>query len=108
MVPLAYLDYELRKDYISEVLCINRDIPESNCQGKCYLKKQLAQADGTTDTQNSVNQERLILSFFKENQATYALDSFIPSRLTHQINSIQGIPQNFIQDIYHPPRYNRC
>lgn len=34
------MDYE----YISEVLCINKDKPKLNCNGKCYLMQSLAEA----------------------------------------------------------------
>lgn len=37
--------YELNKDIIARVLCINKAEPENTCQGKCYLTKQLKQAD---------------------------------------------------------------
>ncbi|QHT67698.1 hypothetical protein GXP67_14195 [Rhodocytophaga rosea] len=37
--------YELNKDIIARVLCINKAEPENTCQGKCYLAKQLKQAD---------------------------------------------------------------
>lgn len=44
IMPLIYLDYELRRDYISKNLCINRNRPELKCDGKCYLAKRLAEA----------------------------------------------------------------
>lgn len=33
--------YQLNKEYIADVLCINRDKPELQCQGKCFLTDQL-------------------------------------------------------------------
>lgn len=38
--PIA--DYIVNYDYIVNVLCENRDQPQLNCDGKCYLSKQLA------------------------------------------------------------------
>jgi len=38
--------YQLNKKYIARVLCENRDKPQLNCDGKCYLAKKLqAQQD---------------------------------------------------------------
>lgn len=34
-------DYLINYDYISKVLCINRDKPESCCNGKCHLMKEM-------------------------------------------------------------------
>ncbi|WP_193364332.1 hypothetical protein [Myroides injenensis] len=42
VVPL--IDYAVNYEYISTVLCVNKDIPEMHCNGQCYLMKQLAQA----------------------------------------------------------------
>jgi hypothetical protein len=38
---ILLLHYELDKDYYSQVLCINKDQPSLNCEGKCQLKKEL-------------------------------------------------------------------
>ncbi|MCB0521212.1 MAG: hypothetical protein H6577_10700 [Lewinellaceae bacterium] len=34
------------QSFIAENLCINKDQPEKNCHGKCYLSKQLEENDG--------------------------------------------------------------
>lgn len=39
---LPFLEYIIDYDYIVEVLCINKEEPELQCNGKCHLKKQLA------------------------------------------------------------------
>lgn len=36
------VEYVVNYDYISTVLCENRDVPEMQCNGKCYLSKMLA------------------------------------------------------------------
>ena len=38
---LPFLDYFVNYEYISKVLCINKDEPMSTCKGKCYLREQL-------------------------------------------------------------------
>lgn len=45
MMPLILLDFEVRRDYIAEVLCINRDEPITVCGGTCYLDKKLGMAE---------------------------------------------------------------
>lgn len=35
-------EYIVNFDYIVNVLCENKDRPDMNCDGKCYLSKQLA------------------------------------------------------------------
>lgn len=38
------LDYAVNNDYLSKVLCINKDKPELKCYGKRHLLKELAKA----------------------------------------------------------------
>ncbi len=42
VIPLLYLDFEIRRDYIVANLCDNRNRPQLNCNGKCFLAKKLA------------------------------------------------------------------
>ncbi|PSL22482.1 hypothetical protein [Dyadobacter jiangsuensis] len=44
VIPLVYLDYELRKEYIIANLCVNRDNPIVVCEGKCYLAEKIVDA----------------------------------------------------------------
>jgi hypothetical protein len=53
---LAYIvSYSVNKNYIAKNHCENRGKPKMNCNGKCHLKKQLAQVEknesqGKTDS----------------------------------------------------------
>lgn len=40
-MPLIHLNFQLQRDIIARTLCINRDQPQLQCHGKCFLKKQL-------------------------------------------------------------------
>lgn len=44
VIPLLYLDFEIRRDYIVANLCENRNRPQLNCNGKCYLAKRIAES----------------------------------------------------------------
>ncbi|CAM3530439.1 hypothetical protein FSS13T_20940 [Flavobacterium saliperosum S13] len=41
---LPVLEYVLNYDYIVKELCENKAKPETNCNGKCHLMKELAKA----------------------------------------------------------------
>jgi hypothetical protein len=38
------IDYIVNYEYISKVLCVNKDKPKMHCNGKCHLMKELAKA----------------------------------------------------------------
>jgi hypothetical protein len=48
---MPFIEYELNKKYIAEVLCENKDKPEMHCNGKCHLKKQLKKANSAPEQQ---------------------------------------------------------
>jgi hypothetical protein len=38
------LQYAVNYEYISKVLCVNKEKPQMHCNGKCHLMKELAKA----------------------------------------------------------------
>ncbi|TCI93036.1 hypothetical protein [Tenacibaculum sp. M341] len=38
-----FVEYAINYDYISKILCINKDKPALQCNGKCQLMKKLKQ-----------------------------------------------------------------
>ncbi|MGV3639829.1 MAG: hypothetical protein ACO1NZ_04865 [Adhaeribacter sp.] len=42
---LLVMDYQANKDFITELFCINKSKPQLQCQGHCYLKKNLKKAE---------------------------------------------------------------
>ena len=53
-------EYAFNYEYISKVLCENKDKPKLNCCGKCHLKKQLAKA--SEETSNNSDKKHTIKS----------------------------------------------
>lgn len=66
--PLApILDYMINYDYIADELCVNRDKPELNCNGRCYLMQALAdEASKKKDAEErgSKNNFQLNITYF--------------------------------------------
>lgn len=56
MVFSVWVDYCVNNNYIREVLCINKDEPKLQCDGKCYLAQQLKK-----QSQKSESQEKGII-----------------------------------------------
>ncbi len=42
---LIVANYELNREQITELLCVNKNSPRAHCYGKCYLNKQLGRTD---------------------------------------------------------------
>ena len=41
---LPFIEYAVNYDYITQVLCENKATPELECNGKCHLVRELAEA----------------------------------------------------------------
>ena len=93
--------YELNQPEIARLLCVNKAKPQMNCQGKCFLKKQLQKAQETDQ------KAKKTLSF--------PLDDFISSAslptVVQQIASITSfaafLPNLYAllasNSVFHPP-----
>ncbi|MTI22771.1 hypothetical protein E1176_17195 [Fulvivirga sp. RKSG066] len=103
-VPLIYVDFELRRDYISKVLCIKKDEPITVCGGQCFLAKQLNKAEKQhQDAQNSPRVEQI--SFFSEaiKQHSHIRNyEVVDLVFGHYLGHNQ--PRGFIHEIFHPPQ----
>ena len=104
MVPLAYLDFELRRDYIAEVFCVNRDKPEVGCEGKCFLKNRLSQVEGSKAATSSTSRELFQLSFFNPTAAhepVVQVTFQLATRSTAFLKKAK--PLSHITGVFHPP-----
>ncbi|MFN8355188.1 MAG: hypothetical protein U0Y10_12110 [Spirosomataceae bacterium] len=108
VIPLVYLDYQLRKDYIKNYLCVNRDKPQLHCDGKCYLAKRIAAAQ----EQEQRQAERDFFKQLFEVPATltaYSFD-FQPTVWSYRIESPQvpylsSLSEGTPMGIFHPPSW---
>lgn len=98
--PLVY--YIGNKEYIAQNLCENKEKIELECNGKCYLNKELSKSKAQSEqhTENIIEKvkspeligEELLL--FTINYLTYMLEYG---------EVIEGYTSEFIYDIFRPP-----
>ncbi|MEC5395486.1 hypothetical protein [Bergeyella sp. RCAD1439] len=85
LAPVA--EYVLNFDYITTVLCINKDKPELKCKGKCYLSKEIAKA--AQDDQTPFSKTK--------NQTPKSIEAFIPSAIT---TLSLAAPPSFVKEVF--------
>lgn len=102
---LPYIEYMVNYDYISTVLCINKEVKESTCHGKCHLSKQIGKTIQDKIPVENENSKELTLTEFdpvivNENEikidAPYRLIGFLLSK-----NKL--LSKGFINSLYRPP-----
>ncbi|RKD13817.1 hypothetical protein BCY91_09665 [Pelobium manganitolerans] len=57
---LYFAGYKLNKSHIATALCINKNKPALHCQGKCFLKKKLAEAEQKQQDKEHQTQKDLL------------------------------------------------
>lgn len=60
---LLVLDYQAHKDFITELFCINKSKPQLQCEGHCYLKKNLKKAEESEKQSTGQHQKADITLF---------------------------------------------
>jgi len=99
-------DFKVHQDFIAKVLCINKDKPMSNCNGKCILAQKLKKAEEPQKKQlPAILKERLEINLFltdilKVHNGSYfkVENNLNPFKNLHLFNS------NYSTDVFHPPK----
>ena len=105
MVPLIYLDFEVRNDYISKVLCIERNKPITVCGGSCYLTDKLNQAQEQQEKSERLT-PREIVFFIDDSKQLIAVDTEWVMALNEvYLNGNESVPGSlYLSDIFRPPQ----
>jgi hypothetical protein len=99
---LIVLNYVINKEFISTVLCINRDKPELNCNGKCQVTEQLKEQEKKKNEQKGTVSDKVDIPVYIPASAA-GLHPPIEKEKYHIIYncSIYTLPP---YPIFHPPR----
>jgi hypothetical protein len=104
LVPI--IEYYANYDYIANVLCENRDKPYLECNGKCYLEKQLNEVNHTNHDHKStipqINFDDYPISPL--DQFSYQISSEDENFIS-KVNTSQNIHQEeYLFSILQPPQ----
>jgi len=102
---MPFIEYKINKERIAKVLCVNKDKTEMQCNGKCYLKKQLRKANNEQSEQSSPlptyskTEDLTTLLFEKKHQFINPID--IIKKIVPYANRYKFKWDN---EIFHPPK----
>lgn len=100
--PLVYAYYLLDQEGFIEQLCENRDKPELQCDGKCYLSQMLKAGSEAEEDKTIPVVEWKELQLFQEAHRTSLtiLDAEPGSPISSPVHPYGYAP---VQRIFHPP-----
>jgi hypothetical protein len=96
--------FQVNRDYIAQVLCINKEKPITMCYGQCFLDKSLDLADDRNSDQGSVpgSTQRIDFPVFLVVENSYAFEK----RLNFEIAGSAYLPGSSSEHSpvpFHPP-----
>lgn len=102
------VEYVANYDYIVKVLCENKDKPQLQCNGKCYLAKQLEKQQENHDNnpfgEHQSKTEIQTMVYFQF-LLTFDLDFLVEVQIDHNFGHYQDLKVwLFTDDIPHPPK----
>ena len=83
---IPYLEYAFFKEYIAENLCEKKDEPESCCEGKCFMEKQVKQVNETRETQTTNEKSTTKVPQSKETKEYLQTRTLLPRAIEFSFN----------------------
>ena len=99
---IVFANYLLNKEYISEVLCVKKQVPQSDCEGRCQLKKQLQEEENKTLPAGTLKEKSEPLFLPLEGMARVCIPLVSDSApFPFSQKTPPCVP---LKDIFHPPQ----
>jgi hypothetical protein len=96
--------FEINRDYIAKVLCINKSEPKLKCNGQCYLKKSIKETEETVPVPatRSTGKETVEIPIFIVSE--HAFNSSTNSTESHDnFPPVKIDVAEFSPSYFHPP-----
>ncbi len=93
--------YSLNIEYIITELCENKDKPELNCKGKCYLKKKMGEADKAEKQAAEIFKQIEFLAFIPHSNLKPDTEYILVINSIPEFQNLYSHTPNI--KIFHPP-----
>ena len=98
--------YRVNQDYIAKNLCENRDKPMLNCNGQCYLAKQLKAVEEKEQKSNSERLEKMpeVVLAFQAIEPVFSARFSAHIAIENHFSTQEFFPNAAAKGFFHPPR----
>jgi len=101
----VYVSFKINQSQIAKTLCVQKEIKNNTCKGKCQLKKRLANAEKETEKQLPSNQKQKLESVcFISTKYLYLNYSFGRNSSKKYSSIPDFYKASFSLNIFHPPQ----
>lgn len=100
---VLYGAFKLNQGYIAENLCVDRDEPESSCNGKCHLKQEVDKKEKSKEKQPVPEREQVYNPIFPpfKDAWQWLLYSFEVHLIPFKQVNLPILPRS----VFHPPTF---
>ncbi|HTJ49158.1 MAG TPA: hypothetical protein VL443_06855 [Cyclobacteriaceae bacterium] len=96
--------FQLNRDYVAQVLCINKAKPMTMCYGNCFVKRNLKLADQTEKTTApSGSKIKIVIPTFIVNDHHYSLNQTEITLTLLHADDRSATLSGFPRVAFHPP-----
>lgn len=101
-----FIHFKIKQDYISKTLCINKDIPNSTCKGRCHLKNKLEKQDEQEQKQLPKSQLEKFqeITFVAINVSSFNFFEKKPTAFLLSLFLNDFYKFDYYLDFFHPPK----
>lgn len=94
--------FEVNRSYIAKVLCINKDEPVQQCNGHCYLKRNLQKAEEPSNSPVPPSKEKFEMVIFVSDKPSYNFKTY-PYPNAGNTAWLNKLQQGVKDPVFHPP-----
>ena len=100
------IDYVVNYDYISKVLCVNKEKPKLQCNGKCHLMKELAknsESENPISTNKKIASQETVVVFCQEIKTFVITPIYLQKTKKANSNYSNLYTYKISASVFHPP-----
>lgn len=98
-----YLEYQANREFIAEVLCLNKSRPQMACHGKCHLKKRIQDfSESEKDSPQTPTSEEEASRFLCPDEVSLS-KPYLDRNNSEQIPYLNFYQHHRLVSIFHPP-----
>ena len=102
---LVVISYQVNHDFIVKYLCEKRDEPKNECDGKCWLKKELNKTEEENNNQLPPSKTEIPGdNFICQGDECKMKEFLAEGSFSYGYYQNQFLTSGIIADIFHPPK----
>src|SRR5690554_6052950 len=103
LAPAVFIDFKLNQEYITKVLCINREKPQLGCDGQCILMQKMKSTQDADHPEQNPGPKSQLLEIFSELPSLFQPLSFCFAAQEF-FTSNEDVSVENHSKIFHPPQ----